>query len=1080
MVKDAKTSCYLRLNKAGENILGYTQQNIIGKRDADIFPKQKADFYEKKDEETLRDGKLIEFQHSITSIITKKEIVLYTKKIPILDENKKPKIIIDISEDITCQKQIETERSQNLMFLENLDRINRFIQRSVNLEKMVTDVLDELIRIFNIDRAYLLYPLLEDNETGEISYERTKGNIPKVFSEEILIAQTPLLKKFHTLLLKSKTPLELRYKKEVIPDKEPWKRLQIKTGLVFALYPKTGLPWQIGLHHCKKAHSWQPHEKKLFKEICHRITDGLTSLLMFRKQKENEEFLDKVFENIPYAISVKDAKTLKYLKVNKAAEKIFGLSTQEFVGKQSDFLVPKEKAEYMIKLDKKSIENRTIVRDTQKVKTKNNKEIILRTTKIPVLNESGDPKYIVGISEDISEQSKSDAQRAFNLTLLESLDRVNRAMQSTNTIESMIQNVLNEVLLTFNCDRSFLLCPEDSDTFQQEQFFEYSTNGFQELNKPGIQMNTLNKLYKDLLSGNTPIELNIDKSFSQKDKSWKDSGVKSLLATALTPKVGKPWLLVIQQYSHSESWTKQEKVLFQEISRRVADGLGTLLINRVKLDNEEFLNKIFENIPNMIFIKDAETLSFMKFNKAGEDLLGYSRKELIGKNDYDFFPKKEADFFTLKDREVLKSEKLLDIKEEKIKNSNNEIRILHTKKLPIIGKDGMPRYLLGISEDITERKKTETALLETKELLQSFMDSATDSMTIFDKDLRLIKYNEITLSYFSDTLKGENIIGYPLKDFTYKINKIYLYDEAVKVFQTGIPYQSKDLLVVNAENKFWFDMKIFKVGDGIGILNSNITPIKLAEQKIMKINSELEEHVKQRTAQLEQANNDLESFAYSVSHDLRAPLRHITGFLEKLYSSIESHNETVQKYFEKINRASYRMSNMIDELLNFSRLGRKTLRIVPIQLEVMLNLIIEQLKPDYADREINWKINDLPKIKGDESLLKIAFENIISNAIKYTSKKETPTIEVGTIDDKKEYITIYVKDNGAGFDMKYIDRLFGVFQRLHSFEEFEGIGIGLANVKQIVTKHNGFITAESQINKGTTFYISLPTNIEYE
>lgn len=253
----------------------------------------------------------------------------------------------------------------------------------------------------------------------------------------------------------------------------------------------------------------------------------------------------------------------------------------------------------------------------------------------------------------------------------------------------------------------------------------------------------------------------------------------------------------------------------------------------------------------------------------------------------------------------------------------------------------------------------------------------------------------------------------------------------------------------------------------------DITARKKAEEEIKKLNTELEKRVNERTEQLLQLNKDLEAFAYSISHDLRAPLRHIDGFTGLLTSRIKDMDEEVTNYCEKIKIASKRMSSMIDDLLAFSRLGQKKLEMSVVNLNTLIQEIVDQFKSVVKSRNIKWIVNNLPEVHGDKNLLRIVFENLISNSVKYTSRKEEALIEIGYENERDGKYTIFIRDNGAGFDMKYVDKLFNVFQRLHSNEEFEGTGIGLANVKRIITKHSGFIRAEGKINEGATFYIIL-------
>lgn len=293
-----------------------------------------------------------------------------------------------------------------------------------------------------------------------------------------------------------------------------------------------------------------------------------------------------------------------------------------------------------------------------------------------------------------------------------------------------------------------------------------------------------------------------------------------------------------------------------------------------------------------------------------------------------------------------------------------------------------------------------------------------------------------------------------------------------KNFECRIIRADNRIITVNGVGELLLDEE----GNATHILGAvqDITEQKQAEAEIKKLNEELEARVTERTSQLNKVNKELEAFAYSVSHDLRAPIRHIDGFLSLMYSNISEPEEKVKTYFQKISAASKRMSEMIDGLLKFSRLGRASIDFVSVDISDLVNEILENLKPDYSQRTIKWDIKTLPVVSGDMSLLRIAFENVISNAIKYTAEEEQAEIEVGVCHQQKDNVCIYIKDNGAGFDMTYKEKLFGVFQRLHSSNEFEGIGIGLANAKQIISKHNGKIDAVSEVDKGSIFYITLP------
>ncbi len=251
--------------------------------------------------------------------------------------------------------------------------------------------------------------------------------------------------------------------------------------------------------------------------------------------------------------------------------------------------------------------------------------------------------------------------------------------------------------------------------------------------------------------------------------------------------------------------------------------------------------------------------------------------------------------------------------------------------------------------------------------------------------------------------------------------------------------------------------------------------LKNAEEDIRILNEELEQKVIDRTAQLELVNKELGSFSYSVSHDLRSPIRAINGYSKILMEDYADNlDEEGVKILQSVINNSKKMGLLIDDLLAFSKLGRKPVTVAEIDMNALVQLIREEITFDEGDLIPNFIIEVLPAAFGDTSLIKQVWINLISNAIKYSGQKNSIQIEISAYQEDN-MIVYSVKDYGAGFDMQYYDKLFGVFQRLHSQEEFEGTGIGLAIVEKIVHRHQGTVWAESELNKGTSFYFSLPT-----
>ena len=256
-------------------------------------------------------------------------------------------------------------------------------------------------------------------------------------------------------------------------------------------------------------------------------------------------------------------------------------------------------------------------------------------------------------------------------------------------------------------------------------------------------------------------------------------------------------------------------------------------------------------------------------------------------------------------------------------------------------------------------------------------------------------------------------------------------------------------------------------------LESEIIERKRAEEEVQKLNDELEHRVAQRTTQLETVNKELEAFSYSVSHDLRAPLRHISGFCKMLVEEFgPTLHPNAQHYLERIQAGSHKMNLLVDELLNLARVGRHALGRQTTGLSSIVAEVITMLQPETEGRQVQWIVADLPTMDCDPILVKQIFQNLLANALKFTRPRDRAAIEVSYKKEDGQPVFM-VRDNGVGFSMKYVDKLFGVFQRLHSTDEFEGTGIGLVTVQRIIHKHGGRVWAEAELDKGAAFYFTL-------
>jgi PAS domain S-box-containing protein len=330
----------------------------------------------------------------------------------------------------------------------------------------------------------------------------------------------------------------------------------------------------------------------------------------------------------------------------------------------------------------------------------------------------------------------------------------------------------------------------------------------------------------------------------------------------------------------------------------------------------------------------------------------------------------------------------------------------------------------------------------------------------------------------------EELTSRPVADFIFEADRPLVAENIRKRLEGIVPHIRYGLRVVRKDgNTIHIEVygALSEYNGRRAILGAllDITERKRAEEKIQQMNIELEQRVRDRTFELENANKELESFSYSVSHDLRAPLRHIAGFVHLLQKKAAGLlDDKCQRYVSMISGAASDMGKLVDDLLSFSRMGRAEMRATQLNLEELAHETIKELEPDATGRDIVWKIAPLPSVQADPALMRQVMLNLVSNALKYSRTRPRAEIEIGHQPNNNGEHIFFVRDNGVGFDMKYADKLFGVFQRLHATDEFEGTGIGLANVQRIIGRHGGRTWAEAVVDGGATFYFSIPKSPE--
>ncbi len=468
---------------------------------------------------------------------------------------------------------------------------------------------------------------------------------------------------------------------------------------------------------------------------------------------------------------------------------------------------------------------------------------------------------------------------------------------------------------------------------------------------------------------------------------------------------------------------------------------------------------LINNSADIICIINAATLRFEEVNDAVTALLGYAAREVRGTSLL---------FYLAKDchATVQKFAKDGDDRfscETQVYTKKRQVRWFNWN---VIKKDGL---WFANARDITETKEAQ----EIKNYLAAVVKQSNDAVYLHNPDGQIISWNEGATKIYGFTeaealnMKVWNIVPEHLMQEAQALINSILKNKKVQAIETRrITKHGKMIDVVFSASLLFDSNNVLK---SIAITERDITQQKLSEKEIQQLNADLNKKVEQ----LHEINSELEAFSYSISHDLRAPLRSINGYaaiIREEYGPVFDEEQT--RLFSVIQQNARRMGALIDDLLEFSRLGRKEIRKSETNTaEVVREIVAEVVNQQQSAAQV--EVKELLPVSGDYKLLYQVFYNLISNAVKYSSKKNNPRIEIGSYKENTTNV-YYFKDNGAGFNMEFSSKLFGVFQRLHSPEQFEGTGVGLAIVQRIVAKHGGKVWAEAEVNKGATFYFSLP------
>jgi PAS domain S-box-containing protein len=544
-----------------------------------------------------------------------------------------------------------------------------------------------------------------------------------------------------------------------------------------------------------------------------------------------------------------------------------------------------------------------------------------------------------------------------------------------------------------------------------------------------------------------------------------------------------------RQPDDAEAWLQASAVPLRDaegqISGAVAVFSDVTAERRLVRDlaaSEEQLRTLYQALACGVLVRDTDG-RITQVNRVAEEVIGIPSDQMLGQTTRSLWDARGEDGAALSEeerqdmlRQALDSRRPVRKLTRRVTRPDGEHRWIQVDTVPVLNPEGEPVQVVSSFIDITERKQAE----EARARLAAILEATPDYVSILDAEGRRIYVNRAGRAMLGRGDDDDNDIS----DLTIYDNRpewarAVIRDEAIPIAVRDGVWAGETALLDSDGREIPISAVLLaqRGPDGeveyFSIIGRDITELKRAEHEIQQLNAVLEQRVVERTAQLEAANRELEAFSYSVAHDLRAPLRAMDGFsrilLEEYAADLAA---DVQRYLRLVRENAQQMGHLVDDLLSFSRLSRQPLTKERVAPDDLVRQILADLRHEQEGRRVEITIDQLPPCLADPGLLREVWVNFLVNALKFTRSRELATIHVGARQEDGECV-YFVKDNGVGFDSRYADKLFGVFQRLHRAEDYEGTGVGLAIVQRIVHRHGGRVWAESELNHGTTFYFML-------
>lgn len=1041
--------------------------------------------------------------------------------------------------DITERKRAEEERREHLWLLESMDQINKAIQGTNDLEQMLSDVLDVALNIFDCDRAWLVNPCDPDSPTWQVPMERTRSEYPSVLPIGVELPLDPSGAAVYRILQDSPTPVQFGPTSAFPVPSEIAETFNVQTFIATAFYPKLGKPWALGLHQCSYPRTWAPIEERLLQEIGRRISDALTSLLAYRNLQASERQLIEA-QRIAHVGHWDWDAVHGILKWSDETYRIFGLEPQhepinmerlkERIHPQDFDKVAQALRNAESGIKPFEIEYRVVRPDSTIRHIYNIGEMIF--------DASHKPLGMLGTLLDITErkQAQEDLQRKFDeeaklQAYLKTLHKISIELTLIDHVDEFYKQVIqlglnqlgfdrmglylydskrNMALGTYGTDMQGHLMPESHIQFaiqthggmwnslvEPERFF------YEEVGDLHHNLEIVGNGWKvsvALWSGDRNLGwLVIDNLINQKPISNLELEVLAqygmYIAAALARKQAEEKLRLSENKYRSLIQKVQTAIILHDSHGRIINA-NPLAQRMLRLTTDQMASEAIDT-PKWHFLR--ENGSDMPVSEYPVNIVLASRQPL---KDYvvgiQFENSAEAFWAVVNAEPELDDAgtliqiivSFIEITERKqfeaaLQRYNRRLSILREIDHQILFASTPQSIANIVLKHLSELIPCEflSVILHDPELTEErifALQHTPDLGGIYTQDIQPVVQNEVLEKLKS----GKTAIAPDLLQQAGPHAHLAEELEANGVrsaLASPMMIQNKLIgtIALASRQIGFFTSEHQQITEEVSAQIAIALQQAELKDQIAQYNTELEQRVHERTVQLESANRELELFSYSVSHDLRAPLRAIQGFSEIIARRHKDKlNDEGRHYFDNIITASEQMDQLITDLLDYARIGRQNIHLGLIPLDAVLSEVIDTLKSEIDEASAQITIaSNLPTVVGDRSLLKRIFTNLLGNAIMYRRLQTIPIVQIDSLSDP-DYAIIRVIDNGIGISPEFREKIFNIFQRLHSQEEYPGTGIGLAIVRKSVELLDGSVWVDSAPQTGSMFCVKLRRRLE--